>query len=120
MVQLQWCDDAAMTDETRGAESSSAGSTLGSLALELCLGKEKAGASKVFEKFLITESTEISLPCKISLATQLEHQKLPQLERDQCLPTAVCGGRGVQRVTPRTKSTLWRVCILEAAVQSRC
>jgi hypothetical protein len=41
-----------------------AGSLLGSWTLELCLGKEEAGASKVFEKFLIMESTEISSVCK--------------------------------------------------------
>jgi hypothetical protein len=50
--------------QTRGEERSSAGSSLGSWVLELCLDKETAGTSKVFEKFLIRESIEISSFCK--------------------------------------------------------
>jgi hypothetical protein len=38
--------------QTKWAESSSTGSLLGSWVLELCLGREKAGASKVFEKIV--------------------------------------------------------------------
>ncbi len=41
-------------------ESRSAGSSLGSWVLQLCLGKEVAGTCKVLEKFLIIESTESS------------------------------------------------------------
>jgi hypothetical protein len=37
----------------------------------LCLGRERAGASKVFGNFLIIESTEISLPCKNSLGNTI-------------------------------------------------
>ncbi len=37
--------------QLRGAERSSAGSSLGSRALESCLGKEIPGISKVLEKF---------------------------------------------------------------------
>jgi hypothetical protein len=54
-------------NQTKGTERSLADSSLGSWTLELCLGKENVGASKVFEKFLIMESTEISSPCKNSL-----------------------------------------------------
>ncbi len=46
---------------------------------------------------------------QIHLATQLEYQKLPQPGKDQCLPSVVRGGQGVQRVTPRTKSPRRRV-----------
>jgi hypothetical protein len=52
-------------------ERSLAGRSLGSWALELCLGKEEAGASKVFEKCLIIESTEISSVCKNSLGNTI-------------------------------------------------
>jgi hypothetical protein len=38
-------------NQMKGARSSSSGSSAGSWELELCLGKEKAGASKVFKKF---------------------------------------------------------------------
>jgi hypothetical protein len=37
----------------------------------LCLGREKAGTSKVLEKFFITESTEISSSCKNSLGNTI-------------------------------------------------
>ncbi len=55
--------------QTRQAERSSAGSSLGRLELELvlCLGKKQAGASNVFLKFLIIESTASSSHCKNSL-----------------------------------------------------
>jgi hypothetical protein len=43
--------------QTRRAERSSAGSWLGRLELELCLGREKAGASSVFLKIFMIEST---------------------------------------------------------------
>jgi hypothetical protein len=49
--RLQRWNDAAMTDADKGGRSNLAGSSLGSWALELCLGKEKAGAFEVFEKF---------------------------------------------------------------------
>jgi hypothetical protein len=49
-----------MTDPDEGG-----GEELG-WTLELCLGKEEAGASKVFEKILINESTENSSVCKNS------------------------------------------------------
>jgi hypothetical protein len=49
----------------RGAERSSAGSSLASWTLVLCLGREKAGTSKVLEKILTIESTAISSFCKI-------------------------------------------------------
>jgi hypothetical protein len=41
-----------------------AGSLLVSLGLELWLGKETAGISKVLEKSLLIESAEISSFCK--------------------------------------------------------
>jgi hypothetical protein len=49
-------------------ERSSADSSLGRwrLELELCLGKEKAGASNVIRKFVIIESTASSSDCKNS------------------------------------------------------
>jgi hypothetical protein len=46
--------------QTRGAESSSAGSSLGRSVLELCLGKEGAETCKVLEKFLTMVSIESS------------------------------------------------------------
>jgi hypothetical protein len=48
--RLERWDHAAMTTQTRGAERSLTGSSLGSWTLELCLGKEEAGTSKIFEK----------------------------------------------------------------------
>jgi hypothetical protein len=60
----KWGHTAA-TDPVEGAERSLADRSLGSWMLELCLGKEEAGASKVFETFLIIESTEIFSVCKI-------------------------------------------------------
>jgi hypothetical protein len=51
----------------KGVRSSSSGSSAGSWVLELCLSKEKAGASKFFKIFLTIASTENSSPCKISL-----------------------------------------------------
>jgi hypothetical protein len=53
--------------QMRGAERRSLGSSSGSWPLELCLGKETAGACKVLEKFLIIASTDISSFCKNSL-----------------------------------------------------
>jgi hypothetical protein len=47
----------------RGAERRLPGSSSGSWALELCLGKETAGTCKVFEKILIIASTGISSFC---------------------------------------------------------
>jgi hypothetical protein len=44
----------------------SAGSSLGSWWLELCLGKENAGTSKDFFQNVKIVSTEISSPCKNS------------------------------------------------------
>jgi hypothetical protein len=63
----------------RGMESSSAGSSLGSLVLELFLDKEGAETCKVLEQFLTMVSTESSSFCKkICLARQFVHRKLPQ------------------------------------------
>jgi hypothetical protein len=53
-------------DPDEGAESISAGSSLGSSVLELCLGKEGAETCKVFENFLSMVSTESSSFCKNS------------------------------------------------------
>jgi hypothetical protein len=44
----------------RGVERSSPGSSLGSWVLELCLGKETAVTCKVFEKFLIIASAQLT------------------------------------------------------------
>ncbi len=49
--------------QMRGAERSSASSSLGRLVPELCLGKERVETCKVFEKFLIIASTENSSFC---------------------------------------------------------
>jgi hypothetical protein len=100
--RLKGWHDTAPTDQTRGAESSLADSSLGSWVLELCLGKEIAGACKVLEKILIIESTESSSFCKNSFGKTIGAQKLPQPGKDQCLPSAVHGVRGVQRVAPWT------------------
>jgi hypothetical protein len=83
--------------QTEGAKSSSAGSSLGRLVLELCLGKEGAKTCKVLEKILIIESTENSSFAKI----QFGHQKLLQPER----PVSSLGCACVKQV-------------LEASVQS--
>jgi hypothetical protein len=77
--------------------------------LELYLGKEEAGASKVFEKILINEQQKIPQFAKIHQATQSERRKLAQPGKDQGLPSAVREVQGVQRVTPRTMSPLRRV-----------
>jgi hypothetical protein len=49
--RLKGWNQAALTDPDRGAESSSAGSSLGSSVLELCLGKEGAETCNVFGTF---------------------------------------------------------------------
>jgi hypothetical protein len=68
---------------TRQALRRSAWSSLGRLHLELCQGKEKAGASKDSRKmFLKLWQLEFHLLSKIHLAKQLEHQKLPQPGKD--------------------------------------
>jgi hypothetical protein len=72
---LKGWDDAARQTQMRRVERSSAGSSLGSLALGLCLGKETAGTWKVFEKCLIIASTEIFLFCKNSLGNTMEAPK---------------------------------------------
>jgi hypothetical protein len=59
-------------------ESSLAGSSLGRLVQELCLGKEGAETCKVLEKILTTVSAESSSFAKINLARQFVHRKLPQ------------------------------------------
>jgi hypothetical protein len=41
----------------------------------LCLGREEAGTSKILEKFLIMESTEISSFCKNSLGNTIKAPK---------------------------------------------
>jgi hypothetical protein len=50
---LERWDHAPRWTQMRGAERSSAGSSLGSWTLELCLSKEEAGPSKAFETLLI-------------------------------------------------------------------
>jgi hypothetical protein len=77
--------------------SRSSGSSLGSFRLKLCLGKEKAGASKRLKKFFEIVSTGFHVLSKIHVAKQLEHQKLPQPGKDQCLPSAMHGGQGVPK-----------------------
>jgi hypothetical protein len=86
-------------DEARGEELG--WQSAGQLGAGLCLGREKAWASKVFDKFLIIESTEIS--SKNLLGNTIGAPKLAQQGKDQCLPSAVRGGRGAQKVTPRPK-----------------
>jgi hypothetical protein len=68
---LKGWDDAARRTQMRRAERRSPGSSSGSWALELCLGKETAGTWKVFEKFLITAITDISSFCKNSLGNTI-------------------------------------------------
>jgi hypothetical protein len=60
--------------------------------LELCLGKEKAGASNVFLIFFNNFINRKYLLAKIHWAGQLERQKMPQPGKEQCLPTAVHRG----------------------------
>jgi hypothetical protein len=80
-------------NQKKGARSSLSGSSAGSWVLELCLGKEKAGPSKVFLKiFGQFHQQKIHLLAKICWAGQLEYQKLHQLGKEQCLPSAVHGG----------------------------
>jgi hypothetical protein len=52
----------------------------------------KAGASKRLEKILKLFQLGFLLISKIHLAKELEHQKLPQPGKGQCLPLAVYGG----------------------------
>jgi hypothetical protein len=51
-------------NQTKWVRSSSSGSSASSWVLELCLGKEKVGASKFFKFFFAIASTENSYPCK--------------------------------------------------------
>jgi hypothetical protein len=59
--------------QTRRALRRSARSLLGSWRLELCLGKEKAGASKDLREFFKLCQLGLHLLSKIHLAKQLEH-----------------------------------------------
>jgi hypothetical protein len=61
-------NNAAAQTQTRRALRRSAGSSLGSWRLELCLGKEKAGASKDFRKLFEILSTGILSPFKNSFS----------------------------------------------------
>jgi hypothetical protein len=79
-------------DPDERALSRSTGSVLSSWRLELCLGKENAGASKDFFFFKLSQQ-KFYLLAKIHLAKQLEHQKLPQAGKLQCLPLAEHRGR---------------------------
>jgi hypothetical protein len=91
VVQLKgWNLAALMVSQTRGAESSSAGTSLGRSVLELCLGKEGAEICKVLENILTMVSTESSSFCKNSFGkTICAPKKLPQPGKDQCLLSAV-------------------------------
>ncbi len=62
--QVERGNNAAALDPERRAQRRSAGSSLGSRRLKLCLGKEKAGASKDIRKFFEIVSTGISSPFK--------------------------------------------------------
>jgi hypothetical protein len=53
---LERWDHAATTDPDGEGREELGWQLAGQLTLELCPGKEEAGASKVFEKFLIIES----------------------------------------------------------------
>jgi hypothetical protein len=107
--------------QTRGAEKSSAGSSLGSWRLELCLGRKETGTSKVVEQFLIIESTEMSSFCKNSLGNTIGVPKTA-LVGERPLPSLGCA------LSPMsTKGELLRPCcrgdacakrILEVLVQS--
>jgi hypothetical protein len=61
---------------------------------------------KLFDNFINRKFISLQ---KNRWAGQLEHQKLLQPGKDQILPSAVHGGWGVQKVTPRTKSPRQRV-----------
>jgi hypothetical protein len=87
--------------QTRRALRRSAGSSLGSCWLELCMGKENTGASKDLTKNLKWCQQKFHLLAKIHLGIQLDHQRLPQPGKTQCLPLAVHGGRGVPKGSPR-------------------
>jgi hypothetical protein len=110
--------------QTRGAERRSPGTSSGSWALELCLGKETAGTCKVFQFFLIKASTDISSFYKNSLGNTMGAPKLPLPGKDQCLPSAVLGVQGPQKVTPQTKSPRRGVqsfnCTVRLSVVSGC
>jgi hypothetical protein len=69
--RLERWDHAATTDPDGEGREELGWQLAGQLMLELRLGKEEAGASKVFEKFLIIESTEISSVCKNSLGNTI-------------------------------------------------
>ncbi len=76
--------------QMKGAHSRPSGSSAGSWVLELCLSKEKTGASKVFIFiFYQLYQQNIHLLAKICWAGQLERQKLPQPGKEQCLPAAI-------------------------------
>ncbi len=58
--RLERGDHAATTDPDEGGGEELWWQLAGQWVLELCLGKERAGTCKVFEKILIIESTDIS------------------------------------------------------------
>jgi hypothetical protein len=84
-------DDAAVAQPDKGG----AQELVWPLELELCLGREKAGASKVFKHFLTIESTENSSPCK-NLLGRTRTIEVPK--------TASAGGRPVSSL-----SCAWRL-----------
>ncbi len=83
--RLKGWNQAALTDQTRGVEHSSAGRSV----LELCLGKEGVETCKVLENILTWCQLKVHHFAKIHLARQFVHQKLPQPGKDQCLSSAV-------------------------------
>ncbi len=63
------------------------------LAGQLAIGHRKhKSIQRFFKNFLKWHQQKFHLLAKIHLAKQLEHQKLPQPEKGQCLPSAVHGG----------------------------
>jgi hypothetical protein len=95
--------------QMKGAWRRSVGSSSGNRRLECCLlEREEAGASKGFLTNFYKYQQKNSFHAKTHLAKQLEFQKLPQLGKDQFLPSVACGVQGVLRVTPQPKLPQWR------------
>jgi hypothetical protein len=60
-----------------------------------------------YSKCLKLSQQKFHLLAKIRLAKQTEHQKLAQPGKGQCLPSAVHGGQGVPKESPRPKWLQW-------------
>jgi hypothetical protein len=114
--RLKGWDDAA---PMRGAERSSTGSSMGSLALELCLGKETAGTCKVLEKFLIIASTDISSFCKNLLGNTMGAPKTAAA-RERPVSTLGCAQSPRSTKGDSSDKVAMAACARRVSLRRRC